>query len=161
MPDGCRGRGRAARRGRRRAPRDAREPVGELLGLAALDGADDGAEQHRGGHEALLGAVVEVALDAPARRVAGLDDARARRLQLLRELAQLEQRGVEDRGSASPVSRSMWKCSLPALIAAHSLRGSSPAPRAPRPAGAASLGAGRVDDEETRYAKRAHVHRSP
>ena len=41
------------------------------------------ADLERERHEVLLRAVVQVALDAPARRVGGLDDARLRRAQLL------------------------------------------------------------------------------
>ena len=58
--------------------------------------------------QALLGAVVEVALDAAARRVAGLDDPRTRRAQVL-ELGEhlgAEPLVVDRERAAAPISRS-------------------------------------------------------
>ena len=52
-------------------------------------------EREREGDETLLRAVVEVALEAPALRVAGLDDARTRREQLLARLG-VRQRGRDE-----------------------------------------------------------------
>ena len=79
---GCRARARAARRATRRAPR---APLGELLrGLRVLADAVLGQPQlQRDRDQALLRAVVQIALDAPPRRIAGRDDAFARGRQLL------------------------------------------------------------------------------
>ena len=66
------------------------ELVDERLGLACRAAARLQQPQvERERHELLLGAVVEVALDAPARGVGGLDDAHARDAQLLDARAQV------------------------------------------------------------------------
>ena len=85
-PGGGRGRARAAPRGRRRARLAASCSI-----VAAAVGSDSSAglrepEQQRRRDEPLLGAVVEVALEPAALLVAGSDDARARRLQVLARL---------------------------------------------------------------------------
>ena len=102
----CRGRGRAARRWPRPPPRGRRRTSSATSGLAlqALLGAP---ELHAQGDEARLGAVVQVALDAPQLGRLDVEGARAgarelvdarRELALLR--AQARQRGDDDRVGA-------------------------------------------------------------
>ena len=100
-PGGCRGPARAARRGSCRARRSPRSSSGSTSSSpAARRRAELSSELER--HQARLGAVVQVALQAPALGVAGLHDPRARGAQLLQATAQL---GIEQGQMACAAGR--------------------------------------------------------
>jgi hypothetical protein len=65
--------------------RESIQEIGELRVVAVRPAADQ-PEQHRRGHEALLCAVVEVALEASARLIGSFDDPDAGCLQLGRQV---------------------------------------------------------------------------
>ena len=101
----CRGRARGAPGSSPAPPRRARRASRRPPAGSSSDDVAREPQVHRERDEVLLGAVVQVALDAAALGVAARDDPRARRTKLVGLAAQLVERGLQRRVELGVVER--------------------------------------------------------